>query len=85
LFQFLNNADDGTNYLARPDVQSRMTDKQFIVSEINRFRRSKRFFAMIAGDNYYSGKHDILHKKRSFFENHLSSRAICSIIVPLLF
>ena len=45
--------------------ENRMTDKQFVVAEINRFRRSKRFYEMIAGDNYYSGKHDILHKKRT--------------------
>lgn len=45
--------------------KDRMTDKQFVVAEINRFRRSKRFYDMIAGDNYYSGKHDILHKKRT--------------------
>lgn len=45
--------------------KDRMTDKQFVVAEINRFRRSKRFYDMIAGDNYYSGKHDIRYKKRT--------------------
>ena len=64
MFQFLTADDIGT-YLARQDASTRMTDKQFIVAEINRFRRSKRFYDMIAGDNYYSGKHDILHKKRT--------------------
>jgi SPP1 family phage portal protein len=51
--------------LARQDVATRMTDKQFIVAEINRFRRSKRYLDMIAGENYYSGKHDILFKQRT--------------------
>jgi len=58
-------ADAVSEHLARQDVQSRMTDEQFVVAEINRFRGSKRFLEMIAGDNYYSGKHDILHKKRT--------------------
>ena len=64
MFQF-STANAVVNYLARQNVQTRMTDEQFIVTEINRFRRSKRFYEMIAGDNYYSGKHDILHKKRT--------------------
>ena len=64
MFQFMN-AVDAVQQLARQNVETRMTDEQFIVSEINRFRRSKRFHDMIAGENYYSGKHDILHKKRT--------------------
>ena len=64
MFQFMNVAE-AVQQLARQNVETRMTDEQFIVSEINRFRRSKRFHDMIAGDNYYSGKHDILHKKRT--------------------
>jgi SPP1 family phage portal protein len=64
MFQFMNAAEVIAQ-LARQNVETRMTDEQFIVSEINRFRRSKRFHDMIAGDNYYSGKHDILHKKRT--------------------
>jgi SPP1 family phage portal protein len=64
MFQFMTAAE-AVNQLARQDVATRMTDEQFIVAEINRFRRSKRFYDMIAGDNYFSGKHDILHKKRT--------------------
>ena len=64
MFQFMTAAE-AVNQLARQNVETRMTDEQFIVAEINRFRRSKRFYDMIAGDNYYSGKHDILHKKRT--------------------
>lgn len=63
MFQF--NAVDVVQQLARQNVETRMTDEQFVVAEINRFRRSKRFHDMIAGDNYYSGKHDILYKKRT--------------------
>ena len=64
MFQFMNTAE-AIGQLARQNVETRMTDEQFIVAEINRFRMSKRFHDMIAGDNYFSGKHDILHKKRT--------------------
>lgn len=64
MFQFMS-VDEAIGQLARQNVESRMTDEQFIVAEINRFRMSKRFHNMIAGDNYFSGKHDILHKKRT--------------------
>lgn len=64
MFQFMNAAEV-VEQLARQNVETRMTDEQFIVAEINRFRRSKRFKDMIDGDKYYSGKHDILHKKRT--------------------
>lgn len=64
MFQF-TPAADMIDRLARQNVQTRMTDEQFIVAEINRFRSSKRFKDMIDGENYYSGKHDILHKLRT--------------------
>ena len=64
MFQFMNAAE-AVDQLARQDIQTRMTDKQFIVAEINRFRRSKRYHDMISGDNYYNGKHDILFKQRT--------------------
>lgn len=64
MFHFVNYADL-VNELGRQNVQTRMTDEQFIVAEISRFQRSKRYKDMVDGDNYYKGKHDILHKKRT--------------------
>lgn len=64
MFQFLSGVEAAAQ-LARQNVETRMTDEQFIVAEIDRFRRSKRFKDMVDGDNYFSGKHDILHKKRT--------------------
>jgi SPP1 family phage portal protein len=64
MFQFTTAVEE-LEQLARQNVDTRMTDEQFVVAEINRFHRSKRFRYMVAGDNYYSGKHDILHKKRT--------------------
>jgi len=64
MFQFMT-ATEYVDQLARQNVATRMTDEQFIVAEINRFRSSKKYLDMIAGDNYYSGKHDILNKVRT--------------------
>lgn len=64
MFQFVKDAET-IEELARQNVESRMTDHQFIVAEINRFRRSKRFLDMIAGENYYKGKQDIMFKQRT--------------------
>ena len=64
MFQFMKAAEV-VDQLARQNVATRMTDKQFIVAEINRFRRSKRYLDMVAGENYYKGKQDILFKQRT--------------------
>ena len=64
MFQFMNYTEV-VDQLARQNIETRMTDEQFIVAEIDRFRMSKRYKDMVAGDNYYSGKHDILEKQRT--------------------
>lgn len=64
MFQFTNMTDI-VERIGRQNAETRMTDEQFIVAEINRFRMSKRFKDMMDGDRYYSGKHDILHKQRT--------------------
>jgi SPP1 family phage portal protein len=40
-------------------------DEEFIINEINRFLLSNRRKDMINGENYFKGKHDILHRKRT--------------------
>ncbi|MBQ4557898.1 MAG: phage portal protein [Clostridia bacterium] len=42
-----------------------ITDKEFIESEIVRWKNSKQRKAMIQGIKYYTGEHDILHRKRT--------------------
>ena len=64
MFQFLKPAE-AIEQLARQNIDTRMTDQQFIVAEINRFRSSKRYHDMISGENYYKGKQDILFKQRT--------------------
>lgn len=64
MFHFMTAAEQ-VQTLARQNVETRMTDNEFIVAEINRFRRSKRFKDMVNGENYYKGKHDVLFKQRT--------------------
>lgn len=45
--------------------KNRITDEQYIVSEITNFKVSKRRNDMLTGDKYYIGKHDILARKRT--------------------
>lgn len=64
MFQFMPYADY-LQILAHQNTNSRMTDEQFVVTEINRFRMSKRYKDMTDGDRYYRGQHDILYKQRT--------------------
>ena len=45
--------------------KDRITDEQYIVNEINHFKVSKRRKAMLDGEKYYAGMHDILSRKRT--------------------
>lgn len=65
MFYFDQTYEDYLLSLGRENTTQRMTDAQFIVQEIYRFWRSKRYRDMVDGDLYYRGKHDILHKKRT--------------------
>jgi SPP1 family phage portal protein len=45
--------------------KDRMTDEDYIVKEINRFKFSRRRKRMIDGEKYYEGDHDILSRVRT--------------------
>ncbi len=45
--------------------KDRITDEQYVVSEINRFKSSHRRKDMLDGEKYYLGKHDILFRNRT--------------------
>lgn len=45
--------------------KNRITDEQYIINEINQFKVSQKRNAMIDGEKYYAGKHDILSRKRT--------------------
>ena len=51
--------------IARKNLDTRMTDAEFVVSEIKRFRSSKKYKDMLTGVHYYDGNQDILKKKRT--------------------
>ncbi len=44
--------------------KDRITDEQYVISEINRFKTSNRRKEMFDGEKYYAGKHDILFRER---------------------
>ena len=45
--------------------KDRISDEQYIMSEINHFKVSQRRKDMLDGEKYYAGKHDILLRKRT--------------------
>jgi SPP1 family phage portal protein len=64
LYRF-NFITDQYNDIIMQGAKNRLTDEEFVVAEIYRFLASKRRKEMIDGENYYRGKHDILHRKRT--------------------
>jgi SPP1 family phage portal protein len=56
---------DRINGIIKRGAATRMTDKQFMEKEIAKFKNSDKRKAMIQGENYYSGDHDILSRKRT--------------------
>ena len=55
------------NNIIKEGANSRMTDKQFLEREIAKWKRSPKRKAMITGEKYYAGEHDILQRKRTGF------------------
>lgn len=64
MFRF-NFITDEINAIITQGAKNRLTDEEYIVSEIQRFLASKRRKDMIDGENYFRGQHDILHRKRT--------------------
>jgi len=53
------------NNIIKQFSNTRMTDKQFLEREIAKWKRSPKRKAMIIGEKYYQGEHDILTRKRT--------------------
>lgn len=51
--------------LINVDAAKKLTDNQFIVKEIIRFKRSQRRKEMLDGERYFDGQHDILTRDRT--------------------
>lgn len=60
-----NFITDEINKTITYSAKNRLTDEEFIVTEIQRFLASKRRKDMLDGENYFRGHHDILHRKRT--------------------
>lgn len=52
------------NHYMTQAADNRMTDRQFVLSQINQFKNSQTRKEMIDGEKYFAGAHDILHAKR---------------------
>ena len=64
MFRF-NFITDEINEIIAQGAKNRLTDEEYIVTEIQRFLASKRRKDMIDGENYFRGQHDILHRQRT--------------------
>lgn len=51
--------------ILKTGAESRLTDNEFIIKEIKNFKASSKRIAMLNGEEYYCGKHDILNRKRT--------------------
>ncbi|WP_392462343.1 phage portal protein [Streptococcus parasuis] len=67
MFEFLSlkSDDDYINNILHESNPDKVTDEEFIVLEIQRFKASKRRKEMIDGEKYHEGNHDILKRKRT--------------------
>jgi SPP1 family phage portal protein len=65
MFNFVMSATARLGNILKQGAASRITDEQFIAMEIHRFKVSQRRKAMIDGEKYYAGQHDILSRKRT--------------------
>lgn len=64
MFNFSDNSVIMDNII-KQGAENRITDEQFIVREIQRFKTSRKRHDMFTGIKYYKGQHDILHHKRT--------------------
>lgn len=65
MFNFITWWKEKFGKLVNISVSDKLTDEQFIVKEIRRFKASKRRTDMINGERYFEGKHDILSRQRT--------------------
>lgn len=65
MFDFITWWKEKFGKLVNISVSEKLTDEQFIVKEIRRFKISKRRTDMMNGERYFEGKHDILSRQRT--------------------
>lgn len=65
MFDFADSWKARIERLININANSRLTDSQFVVKEINRFKLSQRRKEMLDGEKYFDGCHDILRRERT--------------------
>ena len=65
MFNFADSWKAKLERLVNVSAASKLTDEQFIVKEIKRFKNSQRRKEMLDGERYFDGKHDILTRERT--------------------
>lgn len=65
MFNFADSWKAKLERLVNVSAASKLTDEQFIVKEIKRFKNSQRRKEMLDGERYFDGKHDILIRERT--------------------
>ena len=65
MFNFAESFKAKLERLVNVSVSNKLTDEQFIVKEIQRFKQSKRRKEMLDGEKYFDGCHDILTRERT--------------------
>lgn len=64
MFNFFN-ASVILDHIVTEGAKNRLTDEQFIVKEIQRFKQSRKRRDMFIGEKYFKGEHDILFRDRT--------------------
>ena len=65
MFNFVESFKAKLERLVNINTAPKLTDEQFIVKEINRFKQSQRRKEMLDGEKYFDGCHDILSRERT--------------------
>ena len=67
MFDFLRIGSETLkiNNIIKQGAKTAMTDKQFLEREIEKWKKSPKRKAMITGEKYYQGEHDILKRQRT--------------------
>ncbi len=64
-FNIFNKETDRVNKLIALGAQNKLTDKELLEREINKWKTSTKRKLMITGEKYYQNEHDILKRKRT--------------------
>ena len=65
MFNFVESFKMKIEKLVNISAADKLTDEQFIVKEINRFKQSQKRIEMLDGERYFAGMHDILQRERT--------------------